>query len=648
MVREVDEEPTIEKIAELATWVDRHWSRQRRLDQELKLLANDEHVVLVPNTDDPKRRSRIEPERMSSAEGVRAVDQIASLYTLPAPISFMWTGSGSKTERQRDEMFNAMEEITDQLNPSTDSPRDRERIQTIALGRKASLFLPGDAYWWDAPIGLLDNETEKQGETRRKEWRRKAPVPVLWRDLPAERTFPATLSRIDDECISWMSSSWWELLDIFGPQNKKLNALLPKGEDIYKQVTLLTYANRKWIAWAVNDFHENDSDFGIGPISLNTLSRDPGQVLRIQEHGLDKCPIRIIAGRTGGWKEPGIYWRSVLYGARDLIASADRRLSEAATSSKLSVLPTILAFLREHEEDSAAERIERVLQGDIVMLDPGGDGEQPEDMRALHIPPPGAASIELAQIALDMSRRLSGATESLEGAVGPASQPAWSKNFGVQISINNLAPLTKAIVAQDIDNAEMILRCVHTFGEEIILQQHSADDQGRIAISPNDLLDWEPLLVSEYKPKIPTDTRADLSLAVDVLERIGNPDSKVPLSPPFVMENYLGIKKPFEELRRAETWRFLQSPEMQQWRIKKLLEEAEVELQEDEAVSTQEFQQQFAGQIPPQMEQLVNQRLGIGGQPNSNGAIRSINQTTRQEGIPFARQPGGAQPSLEA
>ena len=646
MPREVDEKPTIGKIGELAGWVDRHWSGQRKLDQELKLLANDKHEVLVPDTNDPDRKNRIEPERMSSAEGVRTVDQIASLYTLPAPISFMWTGSGSKTERQRDEMFNALEEITDQLNPPTNSPRDRERIQTIALGRKASLFLPGDAYWWDAPIGLLDNETEVEAEVRRKEWRRKAPVPILWRDLPAERTFPASLSRVDDEVISWLPTTWWELLDIFGHDNVELGKLMGDDRDMYAQVTLIIYCNRKWIAWAVNDARESEND-GIGDMGFDGRGPDEGQIIRVQEHNLDKCPIRIISGRTGGWMEPGIYWRSVLYGARDLIASADRRLSEAATSSKLSVLPTILAFLREHEEEGAAERIENVLQGDIVLLDPGGDGEQPEDMRALHVPPPGSASMELAQVALDMSRRLSGATESLEGAIGPASQPAWSKNFGVQISINNLAPLTRAIVAQDIDNAEMILRCAHAFGEDIELQRHSGDDQGRLVLKHEGLLNWEPLVISEYRPSIPTDKRADLSLAVDVLERIGNPESNVPLSPPFVMENYLGIKKPFEELRRAETWRFLQSPRMREWRINKLLEEADVELQGDEGVSLAEFRQQFEGQIPPQMEQLVNERVG-GGQPNSNGAVRSINQTTRQEGIPFARQPGGAKPSLEA
>ena len=196
----------------------------------------------------------------------------------------------------------------------------------------------------------------------------------------------------------------------------------------------------------------------------------------------------------------------------------------------------------------------------------------------------------------------------------------------------------------------MILRCVHTFDEEIVLQRHSADDQGQIKLSPKDLLNWEPLLTAEYKPRIPTDSRADLALAVDVLERIGNPNSNIPLSPPFVMENFLGIKKPFEELRRAETWRFLQSPEMKEWRMKKLLEEADVELRGDEEVGLQEFQQQFAGQIPPQMEELVRQRLGMGGngQIPSNGQIRSSNQTVRQEGIPFARSPGGAQPSLEA
>ena len=102
-----DSAPSIGQISELARWVDLHWQSQQKLDLELKQLANDVHTITLPDTMAEGRRNLIEPARMSSAEGIREVDLISSRYTAPTPIRFIWTGSGSKTERQREEDRNS-------------------------------------------------------------------------------------------------------------------------------------------------------------------------------------------------------------------------------------------------------------------------------------------------------------------------------------------------------------------------------------------------------------------------------------------------------------------------------------------------------------------------------------------------------------
>ena len=641
-----DSAPSIGQIAELARWIDLHWQSQQKLDLELKQLANDVHAITLPDTMAEGRHNLIEPERMSSAEGIREVDLISSRYTAPTPISFIWTGSGSKTERQREEMQTGINELADQLNPPGDSPRDRERIQTVALGRCARIFLAGQSIWFDAPV-IGDNEKETTFKERKKLWRRKNPVPIYWRDLPAEHTFPAHLSRIHDEAISWVVSSWVELVDLFGEVDAGKAGLPEERNDWYKQVTLITYANRDHVAWVVNDYNgpkDERDPMLIGDISIGGEKPNDNQIIRSIKHGLDTCPIRIIAGKTGGWKEPGIYWRSVLFGSKDLIKSADRRLSEVATSSKEGVLPTLVAYLRDASEEGAAAKIETAMKTDVFILSAGGDGEPPEKIEALHVPPPGDTSLQLFALAMDRAASLSGATAGLEGIPLGASQPAWGQSFQAAQAVESLAAVTRGIVAQDSDTASMLIRCVSSWGEDIELQRHSEHDQGRIILKHENIRDWEPLADVTYKPRVIIDKKSDLSLVIDVLERIGNEDSNIPLSPPYVLKNFLDIENPLEEFERAEKWRFLMSKEMRQSRMAHLLREAQVELDNDEGMPMAELESLVQqGVVPPQALDMAREQLGLGegaqpsAGPNSNGAIRSSVQTTRQTGIPFER-----------
>ena len=151
MPRDLEEKPTPEIVRELYDWNQRYWSLQVALDTILKSLILEQHVVLHADTNNPERTNRLEPERVTLGEGPRTIDVVSALYASPPVIGLTWTGKGTRSVAKTDDLEIALNELMDQLNPPGDSPRWRQRLQMIALGREAALFLPGHSYWWDVP-----------------------------------------------------------------------------------------------------------------------------------------------------------------------------------------------------------------------------------------------------------------------------------------------------------------------------------------------------------------------------------------------------------------------------------------------------------------------------------------------------------------
>ncbi len=636
---DVAQEPTAQLIRELYTWIQTHWSSQVALDNHLRLVAEDDHTVLVPDTSDKRRKNKQDPEKMNTGIGSHIIRVISALYESYTDISVQWTGEGAAPTKRAEQVEIALAEARNQLNPATDSPRAREIKQKLVLGRSAQLILPGDVYWWNTPkFGEegYGGETNVQYMNRLKLWKAKAPLPILWEDLPADATFPASIGRIDDEVLSTKLMTWHELLDVF--EEKEIGDMLPPPNKRQAMVTVGIYANREWIAWAVLAAGKT----GGVPV-VHAGGTFPDKIIRKIEHKMGRCPIRITAGFTGTYKSPATYWRSVLHDVRFMIEQADARFSEAATASKFSAVPWLKYWRQSKDEETDPAAVQAAIQkemgGDVLTLDPGDGKEGREDIEVLQFPDLGPG-IELGQFQLQEIRRKTGATDAIEGLPGPAGQTAWARNFSAQLGRSQFSELTDAVVAYDIDTMEQIMRAASAFGEDIPLTRHD-DKGGQIILKPADLEHFSVGLKGEFKLRLPTDTRATVEQGISILERVkaGN----LPIDEFWIMEQFLDIKQPTQHFKDSLKTKFMISEEMFAWQMKQLLQEVDVGLADAEGISLEQFEQQFGDdpRLPGQIKQLIRQRAGGGRDPT--GELQGAVQAAR--GPVTGGRSGGPQPT---
>ncbi len=626
-----DQPPTEPYIRELFAHNQTHWAPQIAVDTQIRTQLLNEHIVNVPDTSHKDRKNRQEPEKMTTGIGPHALRLVSSLYETPANLGVMFTGEGGKGSTIADRVEIGLAQARSLLNPATDSPRSRQVKHIVGLGRWVQLTLPGDVYWWDTPkfreLGF-GGETNVTFMQRLRDWKRKAPLPILWQDLPPESSFPPSLGRVDDEVLSTTRTSWWELLDVFTPD--ELGNALPPHDQRQGQVILGIYANRTWIAWTI--LAEEASGGRRFPFGVTIGTQHfADKIIRTIEHKMGRCPIRIIPGLTGAFKEPGLFWRSILFDVREMIPQVDARFSEAATASKFTSMPW-LKFWRNRSEEmtpsQAQAHITKMLSGDVVDLDAGGDGTAREDIQGIFFPPHGDRTLTLGQFQLDLIRRITGATEAIEGLTAASPQTAFEINFKAELAKGFFKELTRSVVAGDIDSAEQIIRAVVAFGEDIVLQ--SSDGKGHIVLKPDELKDFEPILKGEFQLRIPQNRRADIEQGISMMERVKAQDLPIDLF--WIEEQFLDIEQPTEMYKNALKTQFILSPELKQWHLKQLLQEADVALAESEGMGMQEFEEQFAGQVPEPLLSMIR------GRTQAQGELQGQLQGAA------IRRPGGPRP----
>ncbi len=634
MPRDLDSKPTEASVRELFDWLAdgrSGWGVQHTLDTIFIDLIRDAHAVEHQDTDNPERKNRLKPERMSLGEAERTVDIMYNLHSVMPRIGFQWFGTGPGSIKQSDELEVAMGELVDQLNPPTDSPWSRQTKQLIGLGREAGLYLSGSAYWSEKYPEMGDDESEVDFQKRTADWRRKAPIPILWRDLPAESTFPPSMGSLNDLALSVLKTSWRELADIFSED--ELAGAIPEKEHQFEPVNLVIYANRKFVAYGVIT-DEEAHRVGVGPFAFEFGGVKNTKILRSIEHGMNRCPIRILAGKTGTAKVPGEYWKSVLHDVRVMIPQLDRRASEAATASYMSVMPWLKATLNPSDDDDLGAKINKLLQQDLVMLENADatTGTAAENLEAIHIPPFGVENANLIGLLRDTIRDKTGAHEALSGGALAASMPAWSLNQITEQAKSRLKELTTAIVAAHIDHAETLMAAVQAFGEPIDLMR-GGDKGGTIVLKPEDLDNWVPRLQGEFKIQAPTSKIAMIQTGIQAMVQIRQ--QQLPIDLFWIMENYLDIELPFEQFKHSEITRFLLSPEMANWRMKIMQEEADIEIAGDEGMSMEEFERGAAPQLA--------------GAPGVNETIRgSAARSAGRAGASLSALPGGPKPTVTA
>jgi hypothetical protein len=642
MKRDIEQEPTAPMIQEVYDAVQDFWTEQFMQDKDLIELIEGEHKIEVADTEAKGRKRKIEPERMESREAARSVNQVRAFYTAPAAIQVEWIGeTAPKAEKKAEQIGRAINEIVNQLNPPIDSPIKRERWWMVALGRSARLIVPGNAYWWDFPEKEKGKTTDEWWATF-SEWRRNAPLPLLWKDLLPQQTFSPTFGRMNDEVVSWLDLSWHELDEVFSDAEMAKLGDRDAAERFYgdekRAFRLLIFSNVKWLAYAV-------------------MAREGKAVelLRTYEHGMDRPAIRILPGMTSGTKQPGKYWQSVLEDVRKMIPQVDRRLSEAATASKFDSLPMFKQWLN---QGSDASGVEKFFEGDLIPLQQGMGADQPrEDIEPLFSPEFGEKTLTLAQFGLARIERITGAVEALEGAFGPSGQPAWARNFAHEVAKSKFSELTDGVIASDLDAADSIMRALSAFGETVRIPTHPGHGKGspRITLNPEDMENYRATLKGEYSLRVPINKRADLDLAVSMMERVNQ--SKLPIPMPYIFSSLMDVEDPYKMYEESLVWDFLMSEPVRQLHQDELVKELKGDIAGDEGMAVDDFMKESEG-WPDEVRQAVLQEvLGpaamqpppTGGGANSfyggGGGISGETQGAMRAGKPFMVEPGGPKPN---
>lgn len=643
-----DDEPTLDHIRTCYQTIlrDSGVSAQRKIDEELLRFYFDEHAIPVPNTAGRDRSRRIDPERLSVQEAPRAIDQIVSYYPQWPTLGAQFTGSGSFSETRIEQAGRALNEMFDQLNPAVgDQPWTEGVFWQALLGRSADLVLSGEQYYWDFPFKRED-ETEEEARERRQEWRRNAPLPMVWYTLPPQNTFPSSLGAVNDEVISWQIMSGQEVADIFGPGS--VETFEPSNH------TVVIYSNRRWIAFALLADRPTGGFAGspLGARFEDRWLREP------QEHGLGRSAIRIIPGMTTGRREYPYLWKSLLWTSRSLIKAADRLASIVATGARFDAFPLLAAKVRASSDGKGSKgQIEMSEEGDILFLD-AGDGTTPaEDIKGVFQPQFGQHARELLVWVVDRIARNVGATEAMEGIFGPSGQSAWARNYSAEMARNKLRPFTSAVIGRALDIAETLSLAVISFDEPVVLAKldEQGNRKGDIVLQPDDLRKVRPILKGEYKVQIPVNRRADLSLAVDMLLKAKK--GGIIIDPKMVYEELMGVEDFWSQV--YHDWlelEYMTSDEVRRAQLADIAAKFEANVARQKGMSVEELDQLAqSGRLPPLAVQLLRQlaqakqrgaatRRGNGAlpgglTPEAQGAIRA--------GAPLSTPAGGPLPQEE-
>lgn len=573
---------------------------------------------------------------MTSGEGARISDLISSFYVFPANIKAVWLGEGEKKEAQSDEMEIKLSEARNKLDIPTDSPRKAQIRDLVVLGRATGMVVKGDAYWWDFPE-KTEAQSEEEWQKVFSSWTRQAPLPITWQHLPAASTFPASFGSSQDEMLSTIQMTWYQLDEIFSPQ-ELVKAGMPEDQKSWKRpIILAIHSNRAFLSYAVLQIPSAES------------SSKKNTMVRQIEHNMGRSVIRLWPGITSGQKEPGKYWLSVLHPARKLILAADTRLSEAATASKFDSKP-VLVWWKNTDEDPDRADNELISEGDVIFADPGNtiDGRPPEKIEPLIQPQFAEKTLTIAQFALERAGRVTGAFESLEGGFGPSGQPAWSRNFSAELAKGKLTPLTDGVVAMDVDVFDSIRRAIIAFDETVFLH----GETGAMKLIPDQLKGWGAGLKGEYQLRIPINKRADYDLGMSLMAQ-REASGAIGPSDPWILEELFGILQPMEMFKQTLRWDFLKSDQMKNRLLKTSLDEADIELaDEDEGLSIEALLALEAeGRLPEGAAQTIMEALGQGrpseaSPPRGNGVSPQTRGGIRASS-PFSVGLSGPQPAEE-
>src|SRR3990167_4379570 len=215
MPNDLDEPFTPESARELFDHLQAAWPRDRDLSLNMLNLYWNQKAVTLPDTNNPERAIKYQPEKVTTQEAMRIVDLFVSMFMKPAPPSLIHRDEGMGRTEDRERVEQALTLTRTQVDHHYRVRLARVRGQ-ITVGRGAQLGpMPGGEHWWNYPYRESDETLERHGG-RKKKWKESAPgLPFVYIELPSESTFPASLGYQNDLVGTTLELTYYDLCAMF-------------------------------------------------------------------------------------------------------------------------------------------------------------------------------------------------------------------------------------------------------------------------------------------------------------------------------------------------------------------------------------------------------------------------------------------------
>uniref|UniRef100_A0A6M3KXV7 Portal protein n=1 Tax=viral metagenome TaxID=1070528 RepID=A0A6M3KXV7_9ZZZZ len=475
----------------------------------------------------------------------------------------------------------------------------------VALGAGCMRVLYAPQMWRGYPKrDKKSNESDADYNKRAEEWKRGKPIPISWQYVDPRCVYPVwsemgleQIMEVDYRDVITLNTGRWnqqkpDLLELSRAQGTP-------GKIKFSQL---------WTADALT--------YAVG-----------GEVVHHQKHGYQRPPYVYAHGIATSSRKAELAGISVLYPLRFLLPYLDRLLSQKATAVRLWCWPTPIVKLLDLPTEGEGPRTIEVQPGKTVTLFPG------EEVSWLVWSGNGPDADEMVSLIMNMAER-AGLADVAYGQVTGESGYA----------INQLLAATrmkwKPIVAHAERSLEHVLQATadiieYQVEQPLYIYNASNNKTGWLSLGPDDLNGYRQVRV-KLNPILPTDSYA-------ISSRTINEVNNGLRSKQSGMEQ-IGIEQPDEMDNQILMDKWKERPEVQAWLTEKMLERANIKLEQRQPQFSAEQMAQVFPTLPPALQQALAQGIAPGVTPGQGGGMGAgVMAAPGVQAVPTVAQQGSAQ-----
>lgn len=442
--------------------------------------------------------------------------------------------------------------------------------------------------------------------------------PIRWQHADARVTWPQiSKERRLPEVVELRSMSAAEIEADYG-EDALPSGASTEGSDGAQMHDVYIYSNWVWTA---------------------TMVKGGSELARIWKHNMGRSPYVLAEANIVPDNDDGIRWKSSLFDYEDSIEAQDEVMTDLRTLHRryTTAQPhiTVDPQLRLNSDPAAMAQPEKHIK---FSTDEPYVSLKGEEVSLMPTPTINPASIpymqQLQQYNETMTLNPIEQGRVLSGLSGVGFVSA------LQAAQTDLGPYKRALDQAANEVGELFFKSVWRLSEEYpdapeeIFVVH--EKSGKVGVTPADVKGWDKLIQARSNIMLPINRNTMMDLAVTGFD-------KLPLAPEFILEEFLQIENPLEQIRRWSRWRVYLA--LEQDRIDKTKQLAGELVGKIPMGSLNELAERIA-MLPPAVQQVLLTRsmggaqavgptgAGPGTVAGSAGAIRQGLSNVGRTGVP--------------